>query len=157
MPVKTAKVAGRRKVSYASLQDVVADAERLSAAKVTTLGNWSAGQVFQHLAAAYNGSIDGLPGKFPWHIRLVANLFKNRLLRGAMPAGIEVPADLAKAVMPNPTSTEAGLAELRAAVARLERDPHRARHPLFGDMSHEQWNQVHLNHAALHMSFLTLE
>ena len=46
MPVATAKVEGRRKLDYQSLDEVVADAERLSAGTLTTLGNWSAGQIF---------------------------------------------------------------------------------------------------------------
>ena len=60
----------------------------------------------------------------------------------------------AKALAPAPTSTEEGLADLHAAVARLKRESHRAKHPMFGDLSKEQWDKVHLKHANLHMSFL---
>ena len=154
MPVATAKVEGRRKLDYQSLDEVVADAERLSAGTLTTLGNWSAGQIFRHLATAYNASIDGFKTTFPWPMRFMAGLFKQKLINGAMPPGIKVPAGLAKEVMPEPTSTEYGLAQLRAAVARLEREPKRAKHPVFGELSNEEWNKVHLNHAKLHMSFL---
>ncbi len=155
MPVNTAKIDGRRSVKYASLEEVLADAERLSSGPVKTLGNWTAGQVFQHLATAYNGSIDGLPGTFPWHIRLMAGIFKKRLIAGAMPPGMKLPTELATAVLPEPTSTEKGLAELRSAIARLQRESHRAKHPVFGNLTMEEWNQCHLNHAALHMSFLS--
>jgi hypothetical protein len=154
MSVKTAKVEGRRTVNYASLEDVLADAERLSSGHAQVLGNWSPGQIFRHLAKAYNGSIDGLTGTFPWHIRTIARLFKKKLIAGAMPPGIKLPADLAEAVIPEPTSTEDGLAELRAAVARLENEPHRAKNPVFGELTKEEWNQIHINHAKLHMSFL---
>jgi hypothetical protein len=87
-------------------------------------------------------------------MRFAAGLFKNKLINGKMPAGIKMPPGLAREVLPEPTSTEDGLAQLRAAVARLERDPHRAKHPVFGNISNEEWNKVHLNHANLHMSFL---
>src|SRR5579871_4021282 len=100
MPVDTTKVDGRRKVDYQSLAELLADADRLSTAKVRLIGNWTPGMVFQHLAAAFNGSIDGLPGKFPWHLRLMVKLFKKRILAGQMPAGFKPPADLAKAVIP---------------------------------------------------------
>ena len=154
MPVDTAKVEGRRTVEYHSLDDVVADADRLTSGPLKTLGNWSAGQIFRHLATAVNGSIDGFKSGFPWFIRVPAKLFKKKLLNGAMPPGLRVPPKFAQEVMPPPTTTEEGLAELRAAVARFNRDPHRAKHVVFGDLTNEEWNQIHLNHAKLHMSFL---
>jgi hypothetical protein len=154
MPVNTAKVDGRRKVKYQSYEELFADAERLGTGKVRQIGNWTPGMVFQHLAAAYNGSIDGLPGTFPWHLRLMVWIFKKRLLAGPMPAGFKPPRDLADAVIPPPTPAEEGLAKLRAAVARLGREPSRAPHPLLGKLTKEEWDKVHLGHASLHMSFL---
>jgi Protein of unknown function (DUF1569) len=154
MPVETAKLEGRRKLDYASLEDVLADADRLSSGPVRVLGNWSEGQVFRHLALAYNGSIDGISMTFPWPMRLVARIFKKKLLAGAMPPGFKLPSDGAKALGPAPTTAEEGLAELRAAVARLEREPHRAKHPMFGQVSRDEWTRIHLMHANLHMSFL---
>jgi hypothetical protein len=157
MPVNTAKVDGRRILDYTSLQDVLADAERLSSGKVKPLGNWSPGQIYRHLAKAYNGSIDGFEGTFPWYIRLMAGLFKRKLISGAMPPGVKLPDEFAKGVMPEATSTEDGLADLRAAIARLEQEPRRAASPVFGNLTKEEWDQIHLNHAKLHMSFLVPE
>jgi Protein of unknown function (DUF1569) len=154
MPVATAKVAGRRKLDFASLQEVLADADRLSSGPITMLGNWSAGQIFRHLATAYNGSIDGFTMTFPWYFRLMATVFKKKLVAMPMPPGFNLPGAGAKEMAPAPASTEEGLAELHSAVARLENDSRRARHPMLGDLTKEQWNQVHLNHANLHMSFL---
>jgi hypothetical protein len=154
MSVNTAKVEGRRAVDYATLEEVVADAERLGAGPSRTLGNWSAGQIYQHLATVYNGSIDGFAYAFPWPLRLLAKAFKGKLLGGPMPAGLQVPAAFAKEVMPVPTSTEEGLAALRDAVARLKSEPRRARHPILGDFTREGWDRIHLKHANLHMSFL---
>ncbi len=100
MPVDTAKVEGRRTVEYHSLDDVVADAGRLTSGPLKTLGNWSAGQIFRHLATAVNGSIDGFKSGFPWFIRVPAKLFKKKLLNGAMPPGLRVPPKFAQEVMP---------------------------------------------------------
>jgi hypothetical protein len=155
MPVNTAKVDVRRKVDYKSFDEILADADRFSSGNAKTLGNWSPGQIFQHLANAFNGSIDGFPNAFPWYMKAMAKLFKKKLMAGPMPAGLKMPAKLAKAVMPEPTSTEVGLANLRAAVARLKQEPHRAEHPIFGEVSKEEWDAMHLKHANLHMSFLT--
>ena len=49
-----------------------------------------------------NGSIDGLPVKFSWPMRLMARLLKKRILKGTMPAGSKrrfrvVPADSSSA------------------------------------------------------------
>jgi hypothetical protein len=156
MPVDTTKVEGRRKLDYKSLEEVLADAERLSSGPpVKTLGNWSAGQIYKHLADSFNSSIDGSTMTFPWYFRLMATAFKKMLLRGPMPPGFKAPTDGANnSVVPGPTSTEEGLAELRAAVERLGRDPRRVKSPLLGSLSNEEWNRLHLNHANLHMSFL---
>ena len=154
MSVNTAKVDARRKLNYKSFDELLADADCMSSANVKTLGNWSPGQIFQHLANAFNGSIDGLPGGFPWFIRAVARIFKKKLIGGPMPAGVKMPDKLAKAVMPLPTSTEVGLANLHAAVSRLKQESHRAAHPVFGEVSNEEWDTIHLKHANLHMSFL---
>ena len=69
MPVDTAKVEGRRKVNYVSLQELLTDAERLSSGPVKALGNWSPGQIYRHLAISFNGSIDGFTMNFPWYLR----------------------------------------------------------------------------------------
>jgi hypothetical protein len=158
MPVNTAKVQGRRNVKYSSIQDVLADAERLSSGPVKALGNWSPGQIYRHLAQGYNASIDGTNvSVMPWYFLLIARLFRKKILAGPMPPGFKLPPDAAKTLVPGPTTTEEGLAELRAAVARLARESKRAKSPVFGDMTNEEWNQLHLNHSALHMSFLVPE
>jgi Protein of unknown function (DUF1569) len=153
MPVNTAKVEGRRNVDYTSLGEVLADAERLSAGHVKVLGNWSAGQIFRHLASAYNGSIDGFTMTFPWYLNLMGKLFKKKLINGPMPAGFKLPSS-ARQMEPPPTSTEEGLAELRQAVERLQREQKRATHPMFGDLTKDEYNEIHLHHANLHMSFI---
>jgi hypothetical protein len=157
MPVDTTKVDGRRKVDYQSFEELLADADRLSTPNVKMIGNWTPGMIFQHLASAFNGSIDGLPGTFPWHLRLMVKLFKKRILAGQMPAGFKPPADLAKAIIPEATPTEKGLANLHAAVARLAKEPTRAPHPLFGKLTRQEWDRLHLIHSNLHMSFIDRE
>ena len=157
MPVNTAKVEGRRTVELLITPGCAGRRRAARAVHVTSLGNWSPGQIYRHLAKAYNGSIDGFEGMFPWYIRAMAGLFKKKLIAGVMPPGVKLPVEFAKNVIPEPTSTEEGLAELRAAITRLEHEPHRAKNPVFGDLTKEEWNQLHLNHAKLHLSFLVPE
>jgi Protein of unknown function (DUF1569) len=154
MPVDTAKVEGRRELDYQSFAELLADADRLSSGPVKTLGNWSAGQIYRHLALICNGSIDGYSITFPWYFRLAAKLFKRKIIASPMPPGFRLPPDGAETLVPQPASTEEGLAELHAAVARMGREDRRASHPIFGVMTREEWDRLHLKHASLHMSFL---
>ena len=151
MSIDTAKVKGRRKLKFASYDELLAD-DRLSSVKA--LGNWSPGQAFRHLARAYNSSIDGFSITFPMHFRLIGRVFRKKLLTMQMPAGFKLSASNAKAMVPPPTPTEEGAAELRAAVARLQNEPKRAPHPMLGTLTREEWDRAHLAHASLHLSFL---
>jgi hypothetical protein len=157
--VNTAKVTGRRKVRYDSYNDLLRDAERLAAGKVRPLGNWSYGQVLEHLSRAMNAAIDGADYQVSWFIRLVAKLFfKNRALKGPMPAGFKLPSNAAKALVPEQSiDNEAALAMLRQAVHRMTHDTHRAPNVVFGELSLDEWDKLHLRHAEMHMSFLVPE
>ena len=58
--IDTGKVSGRCKPQFNSLEDILADVELLARSPtIKTLGNWSAGQTFEHLARNFNKSIDG--------------------------------------------------------------------------------------------------
>src|SRR5580692_9822147 len=102
MAIDTGKVKDRRKVAYTSLQDVLADAERLSQGPTKTLGNWSPGQIFAHMAQAMNDSIDGSHVKVSWFIRLIVGLMRKKMLGGPMPPGFKLPADAEKVLVPGP-------------------------------------------------------
>jgi hypothetical protein len=156
MPVDTKTVKGRRIVHYESLRDVLADAEAMYAAGARPLGNWTPGQIFVHLARSFDASIDGSDLKLNWFFRLMGRLMKKKVLRGPMPPGFKLPEDAANKLVPAPTSAEDGLAELRRAVARQEQESSRAPSPFLGVLTNDEWTQLHLNHAALHMSFLAV-
>ena len=90
----------------------------------------------------------------PWLFKVIGPLLKKKLVRGPMAPGVKLPESVAKVTVPGPTSTEEGLAALRSAIARLETEPKRAHSPFLGAMTNDEWNRLHLNHSALHMSFL---
>ena len=151
MTVATKKVEGRRTVRYNSLSDFLDDAEKLAAADVRTLGNWSFGQILRHMAMSLDSSIDGSESMLPAPARwLLSLLMKRRLMTKPIPAGFKSPDSF----VPGETSTEEGLAALRAAVERQNRETERALHPGFGKLSKEEWNEFNLRHAEMHMSFV---
>ncbi len=119
-----------------------------------TVGNWSFGQICEHLAKMMNGSIDGLDFQAPWFARwFIAPLMKNSMLTKPMSPGFRLPPN-AKPVLPSdPVSPESGLQQLKAAVERLQQEAPRASHPFLGKLASEEWMQLHLRHAELHLSF----
>ena len=154
MAIDTGKVLGRRTVRFESLQEVVQDAVRLAAGEVRILGNWSFGQILDHLAKAMVMTIDGFEFKAPLLIRIVARLFmKRRFLAGKMPAGFQFRKGM-QDLVPDEISVADGLERLRRAVERLETETHRAPSPIFGKITVEESNQLQLRHAELHLSFV---
>lgn len=154
MTVNTAKVP-RRELHFESLDAVVREAERLAAAeRIVTHGNWTLGQILHHLAQLMHMSIDGARFRAPWYVRLVGPLLKRRILRG-MPAGFDLPpAAVRQLAADGDVEVPEAVDSLSAAVARLCEDPHRAPHPVLGRMSLEEWNELHLRHAELHLGFV---
>ncbi|HWB09288.1 MAG TPA: DUF1569 domain-containing protein [Pirellulales bacterium] len=154
MAVNTRRVSDRRPIRYESFQELLADAECLAQSEVLMLGNWSLGQVFLHLARSMHASVEGLPLETSWWSRLLVRLrYGRRFLTGPMPAGMHLPAAAAQRLLPDPISSDEGLAALREAIDRLGFETERAAHPLLGEMSLDQWDRCHLRHAELHMSF----
>ena len=157
MAVDTKTVPGRRELIFSSLDEVVADAETLVATSNTKmLGNWPLSQLLTHLATAIKGSIDGYSTKAPWLIRLVGPLMKRRFLRNKMSPGFKLPKEVEVGFFPAAASPQEALEQLRAAVGRLENERMTTRHPVFGRLTHDEWTQLHLRHAELHLGFAVL-
>lgn len=157
MSVDTAKVEGRRTLHFNSLDDIAAEIERLNQGKVRALGNWSPGQILKHLTVPMFWCLDGAPLKAPWHFRAMSWFFKKRFLRMPMQAGFKLPANFAERLVPGETSWEDGLQVIRTALARMKAEPQRHPSPFLGEMTREQWEQLHCRHCELHLSFLISE
>ena len=159
MTVDTKKVAQRREVHYDSYDDLLADAERLAGGDVQTVGNWTLGQIFQHLANSMNSSIDGTNMKFPWLMKKIFLLVMNKekMLNDKLSPGFKIPKKGEAQFTPAPNvSTDEGMAALRAAIERCQSETSRAEHPAFGELTCEEWDKFNLRHAELHMSFVVL-
>lgn len=156
MSVDTKNAEGRRELRYDSYDELLADAERLAAGEIEQIGNWSPGQIFDHLGRSLDASIDGGAPKAPLMIRLVAGLFfRKKFIYESIPSGFEIPQKSAKVFKPEEgVGTEEGLAHLRAAVERCKAESKRAPHPVFGTITQAEWDSFSLRHAEMHMSFL---
>jgi hypothetical protein len=145
----------RRDVYYSTLDDLLADAERLAQSKLHTVGKWSFPQILDHLARAMNASVDGFGFRAPWFVRaLLAPLMRNWVLTHTMKPGFQLPPD-GKALIPdeNPSLPEA-LDRFTQAAARFKKAPKHAPHPFLGNLPPREYEMMHLRHSELHMSFV---
>jgi hypothetical protein len=154
--IDTGKVTQRRQLHFDNLDDILADVDRLASSReIRTLGNWSAGQIFKHLATVMNKSIDGFDSLLPGVVRaLFRLLMKQRFLTKPMGAGFKVPAKAAKELVPMATTLEEGLQSIRQAVKRLQTETKRAPSAVLGPLTADEWNKLHCRHSELHLSFL---
>jgi hypothetical protein len=147
--------ATRRRVRYHSIDEVVADAERAVSANATTTGNWSLGQILEHLAIAHDKMIDGFGFSTPWPVRTIGRLvFKKRILTKGLTPGFKLSSKAAAVLVPGETDAEAALQHLRQSVERLKTEQQRSPHPFLGPMNPQESTQMCLRHAELHMSFV---
>lgn len=145
----------RRTLNYATLDEFLADAEKIAAGPNVTVGNWSLGQILWHLSTTIRFSVEGFPFQAPWFLRvLVAPLLKNWFLTKPMRSGFQLPKKASALSPPKDITTEDGLRALRANLERFSCEEPRAAHPVFGLLTRSEWTALHLRHAEMHMSFV---
>lgn len=161
-PVDT-KRAKRRSLEFSDLESVLADLDAieasLDAGTLEASGNWTPGQIFDHLGRFVAYSLDGLPAIVPAPVRWVMRLL---LKRRAVESSAPIPAGLklrwqATVLLPDSgVDDRRALAFLRQQLARIVEGGDRMNQPspLFGPMTHEQWLVLQRKHLALHLSFL---
>ena len=156
MAVNVKKVAGRRSVKICTYDDIQSDAESLMrGGRIRSLGNWTAGQNFEHLAKSMDACIDGVDFQLAWPMRMLASLFRNRFLNSPFKPGFQLPVKMEPAFGPSESiSDEDGFRKLVAAIQRLKTTAKRAPSPAFGEMPESDWIKLHCRHAELHLSFL---
>jgi hypothetical protein len=144
----------RRPLSFASLDEVMPDVDRLLRGH-TTVGNWSLGQICSHLAQAIHFTIDGFPAEAfpPWIIRKTIGRFLLwRILRtGRFTEGLKMPGKYEPAAG---AEARVEAESLRAALQRLAaHSGPLAEHPMKGPVSRAIWERFHCIHCAHHLRF----
>jgi hypothetical protein len=158
--VSTRHVKDRRKLQFHSIDEVLADVDRIVAAnkagRLRTTGNWTAGQAMGHVAAWATYPYEGFPlGRPPWFVRVILKMIGRRILRKGMTAGVRIPKVPGGTYGIEPLGTEEGAARLRAAFERMKRgEPPKFDSPAWGKMTDEERVGLNLRHAELHLSFL---
>lgn len=154
--VKTSKVTDRRELHFSAMQDIQADVEYLdSGDPPRTSGNWTAGQIVQHVSRFIGFSIDGFPeARLALPLRVLGRLLRGRVLVNPLRSGFRFPRRF-EFLAPTPGITwEDAVAGFRETMARLATEKMTATSPVLGRLSHEQWVQFHCRHAEMHFSFM---
>jgi hypothetical protein len=154
MPIDTSKI-DRRKVRFSTPADLHADVAKLVAADragtLTACGNWTLGQALGHLAAWVSFSFDGYPIKPPFFIKWILKRRKHQYLNVGLPGGVHIPRVKGGTVATDVLTTDEGVRRFSHQWARLEKGKPTQKSPIFGDLTHEEWIQLNLRHAELHL------
>jgi hypothetical protein len=145
----------RRQLSFANLDEVMPEVERLSAG-YELAGRWTLGQICKHLAMAFHIIIEGPPGfalssepEDPRYGRIRQRFFR----MDRFPDGVEAP--LSKLVPDAGLDEDAEVQALRGALARFQGAPGPFfPHPFLGSMTKEEWTRFQCLHAAHHLGFV---
>lgn len=153
----------RRLLRFECWDELIAEVERIATAarqgRVRTLGRWSVGQIFQHLARTIEASYGQRRVEAAWPVRLLGRvmmrLSRGRLLDRPFRPGWRAP----RAGLPDAdVSLDEAVAELRAWLERVQRgEPMVAASPFLGQLSQDQWMRLHQRHAELHLGFILVD
>ncbi len=158
--IDTAKVTDRRQLRFNSIDEVLADVDRIVASgKAGTLrhtGNWTPGQAMGHVAAWINYGYDGFPMKPPpWPIRIILKVLVKGFLKNGLRPGVKIPGAKEGTYGTEQLSIDEGAAHLRTALMRLKNgEPAKFDSPGLGFMSEANRIKLTLRHAQLHLSFM---
>ncbi|HEV2296375.1 MAG TPA: DUF1569 domain-containing protein [Tepidisphaeraceae bacterium] len=159
MSAETAPRMERRQIRFGSIDEALAEAERLAQAeregRLHRVGNWKLGQALAHLATWADFAQDGYPPQVraPLLVRMLLRLMRRRILTKGMFPGVKIRNISGGTLGAEPCDADEGLARFRAAMERLGASAPSIPNPIFGSLAHEQWIQLNLRHAELHLSF----
>lgn len=164
--INTRRVKNRRKVRLKTMEDLVAEVDRLrsaaAAGSAKQLGNWSPAQVLWHIGKLIQLSFDGFGWRYrhgpEWTMRLMRWISWHWLIAMAFRPAFKNPPEAA-VLEPDLRAEFNDAADfLLQQVRRIHSGEQMTQScSVDGPYSHEQWIYIHLRHAELHLSFLLLQ
>lgn len=148
-------VSRRMDLHFASLLDTIADVETLHKHGWQRAGNWSLGQILDHLNITLRFSFGEIPFFLPTPIRGLTKIFFWPTIERGKPIRIRGVAP--KKIQPRPEPDEAQM--VREFVELVERHFDEAVeiapvHPVFGRLQRQDWLKVQKWHVTHHLSFM---
>src|SRR5882724_7697508 len=93
--IDTGKVSTRRNLRFNTPAEMDAEVARLidaqRASRLTCLGNWTLGQILNHLGVWASFAFEEHPLRPPFFVRWIVGLRKNKYLNQGLPAGVSFP------------------------------------------------------------------
>ena len=131
--------------------------ERDAAGTLVANGGWTPGQIADHCALLLKYSLDGFPFKAPLPLRVFGPLLKRRILGPKpFPKGIKLRGSLRAFVPADGVPIQPAFDDFRTLLRRVteggEQITHRS--PLFGNLTHAEWERLQTKHAAHHFGYL---
>ena len=155
--VDTGKVSTRRKLKFDTIDQVLADVDRLveaeRAGRLGRVGNWSLGQALGHLASWAEYAYAGYPNKPPFFIVWILRARKQKFIHEPMRAGVKIPGVPGGTFATDPVPLDEAGGRYRRVLAQLKSEAPTLVHPIFGRLSHDEWIAINLRHAELHLGF----
>jgi len=139
--------------SIADLNEAIA---WLANSRHRTTGQWTTSQIFYHLAAAFEASIEGVPPGYPAIVRWMVRPFRGFVIGVRFPPWLPIPAAVAHKLRP---PADANLADqfvrLQQAIRQFEAfEGEHPPHPVLGSLSRSEWVGFHLRHCQHHLGFI---
>jgi len=146
----------RRKLRFNSLDEALAEAEKLATGQVKTTGKFTYAQILEHLARAMDtvtGEVKPFPVALP--LRVAGRIVRPFLITRSFRPGFKLPKNSQSLLWPDDGITvETGLQHFKEAVGRFKDREKLLPHPVFGQMNRHQHEQTQCRHAELHLSFV---
>ncbi len=147
----------RRDLKFESIDEVIAEVDRLASGEVRTTGKHSFGKILNHLALSQDvatGRATAPPP--PVFMRLMMPLMR-RMIINAKPLkpGIKLPAKGEAFFWPDQEfDVPSTLTHFKESAEHFKNNGPLEVHPFFGKLTREENEQLTCRHAALHLSFV---
>lgn len=145
-----------RELHFDSLDQAIAEVERLASGEVKTTGSYTFAQIVNHLATTFDvGSGRKTATGIPFHMRMMATLFRGFLLSGPIKPGFKLPSKAQDFFWSTEDlSLDEQVAYFREAAQHFMSLETYPKHPVFGKLGPEKSLQLQCGHCAMHLGFV---
>jgi hypothetical protein len=141
---------------FNTLEDLRNAIARIERTQHRTRRSWTIAQIYFHLAAALEASVDGLPPGYSQIVRFVVRPFRSFVTRVRFPPCLPIPKAIAfKLSPPQDADQSEQYQRLVNAIDRFSNfEGTLSPHPVLGPLNRDEWIGFHLRHAQHHLSFI---
>ena len=114
------------------------------------------GQIYFHLAAAFESSVDGVPPGYPLAVRIAVRPFRWIVTRFKFPPRMPIPSAIRYKLEPpvDVNDSEQYKRLLLAIEQFVSHEGELPPHPVLGSLSRQEWIGFHLRHCQHHLAFV---